>query len=383
MGVETYTLSKSEKIFLIALFAFTIFISIHGSLLNAFQGIVKISKYTAFGATVAIGYWSFALNFRRLNIYEKIIGIVFGFSAIFLYYQNSNYIIASVAIVFSSIGLDYDFVIRKIRNAAFVSLVVVSLLCLIGILKDIVIQRDEDFFGSGLAHSMGFYYYSGFSYLTIGILMCQVYIWRNNLTLKRALLLLMFSIISFAISYTRLQITTCIIFTGICYLLSKFSLSINNKVFLLIGLIIYPILCYGMYYISTETSWGWFMANFDYYNDLLNGRLLLNERAFDMYKILPWGQIIEKNTSDVGQYFYIDSGYISYLLNNGWVFTSALMISYSYIYYKVVSTNNVFLYIWLTVFAMLNTVNGFVWAILYNPIIFLLFTNHKHEYDEQ
>lgn len=383
MTYESNSYAKKEKLFLIALIAFTIFFSIHGSLLNAIQGVVKISKYLAFTTTVAIGYWNFIYNFKHLNLNEKIIGLVLGTVPVYLYYLNNSYIIGSLGIVFSAIGLDFDFVIKKIRNAAFTTLIVVSLLCLLGVIRDVVIQRDEDFFGSGLAHSMGFYYYSGFSYLTIGILMCQVYLWRNNLTLKRSLCLLLFSIASFAISYTRLQITTCIIFTLTCFLLSKFSLSINKKIFLLVGIIIYPVLCYGMYYLSTETTWGWYMMNFEYYNDLLNGRLLLNERAFDMYNILPWGQVIEKNTSDVGQYFYIDSGYISYLLNNGWVFTSTLMISYSYIFYKVVKTNNIFLYIWLTVFAMLNTVNGFVLAIMYNPIIFLLFTNQNHEYDEQ
>lgn len=365
------------KLFSIAICLFAIYNTIHYSELNSIEGLMKVVKYSSYSIIVALSVFKIA-SIRKYDPGSFILSIMLFFITLYLYILNGNYLLASVALVILSYGVDFNEICKKVIKVNLISILFLFLLTSLGVLKDNFVFRDDPFFGKGVAHALGYIYYSGFSYNAMGIILCTLYLFRRNITIFRVVFILLLSCFVFYLSYTRLQIIVCVIFTLIFFLLRYLRVNNISKFMMLLGVILYPSVCFLSYYISTDSFLSSTFAFYDMANEALSSRLDLNEKAFRYFEIKPWGQVIE-NVNTIDEYFYIDSGYVDYLLRNGYVFTSLISICYSLIFIKVYRNRNMYTYVWLMIFGLVSFANGFLITPLSNPIIFLLFAKSDED----
>ena len=134
--------------------------------------------------------------------------------------------------------------------------------------------------------------------------------------------------------------------------------------------------CIALYFVSKYFILSLFYDGYDELNTSMNGRLSINEEAFMRYDVTLWGNDLDFDTSEITKdYFYIDSGYLHVLLGDGLIFTVIILLLYSILTYKLFRSRAYYLYIWILIYAILNISNGFLVALLENPILLLAFSD--------
>lgn len=374
-----YPKQPSYWIFNCAIASFILFNWVSGSLISHFLGGLRgIFLYLSFGVILGLCIFSIILNFKK-SVLNILLLLSLSITSVLIFVNHTDYVVASVLLLPIVSKIPFETVVSRIMKGTVIYLAVPFILSLIGILENRAFIRHEEFFGSGIAYSFGFAYYSGFSYPAMGILICQTYLWRNQLKLKKLVILIVYALFIFFVSYTRLQILTCLALILSFYLINKFNIHFGLRIFKWIALTVYPLLCYTTYITASEASLSSELNDFNEINkEYYNGRLALNEIAFKKYDVLPWGQEIESTGGKrFEEYFYLDSGYARLILQEGYVLSCLLMFGYSLIFYRAWKSNNPYLYSWLLWFSIMNTFNSFLIEIFSNPVILLLFMSSR------
>jgi hypothetical protein len=247
------------------------------------------------------------------------------------------------------------------------------------IIEDRRYYRDVDVFKNSYAHDLGFKYYSYYAYLGMGFVQCCIYMWRKHISLMQIVLLITLSYVFFLVSSTRLQLYACVAFIvavfSIPYVPKKI---LHNYLLAFLAIIAYPVICVVLYFVSKYFLLSFFYDGYDDLNEVMNNRLIMNEEAFMRYDVTLWGNNLDFDTSErTTDYFYIDSGYLHVLLGDGLVFITMILLLYSVLTYKLFKSRAYYLYLWVLIYAILNISNGFLVALLENPILFLAFSDTK------
>lgn len=301
---------------------------------------------------------------------------------LYLRVAYTSNVLASSMLILAAYNIPFSHIAKTcIRVLAIVFLIVLSALAL-GLVEDQLYDRDLESFGRSYAHDIGFKYYSFYSYLGMGFVQCCLYLWRNRLNFIKIMFLIVFSYIFFVLSTTRLQLYACTAFIVAIVLLPHIPKKIlNNKLLAALAVIAYPLICFILYYVSKYFILYFFYDGYDELNHIMNGRIRLNEEALLRYDVTLWGNDLDLDNSNKF-YFYIDSGYLHVLLGDGLVFISIILLLYSILTYKIFKARAYYLYIWIIIYAVLNISNGFLVAILANPILLLALSDIKSIQDD-
>lgn len=300
-----------------------------------------------------------------------------------LQYKSNVLIIAML--IMAAYNIPFSHIVRMCIKTFVVVFAIVLLAVSVGLIEDRLYDRELDSFGRSFAHDLGFKYYSFYSYLGMGFVQCCLYLWRRRLNVVKILFLILFSYVFFLLSTTRLQLYACTAFIIAIFVLPHFPKKIlDNKFLAVIAIVAYPLICFIQYYVSKYFILSLFYDGYDELNHAMSGRLSLNEEAFIRYDVNLWGNDLDFETEirNAKYYFFIDSGYVSTLLGDGLVFTCIILLLYSILTYKIYKAKAYYLYIWILLYAILNISNGFLVAILENPILLLAFSDIKTIHDD-
>ena len=282
-----------------------------------------------------------------------------------------------VLLMMASYNISFSHICKKTIIYILLGLTIIPLFSLLGIVEDRLYLRDVDGFSHDFAHDLGFKYYSYVSYLGLGLVICLLYIWHKKLNFVRLSLLFVIAYVLFYFSSTRLLFYSSILFIVVTKLLQYIPYSwIFNKMSLLLCLISYPFICIILYIVSKYMLLHIILSDFTTVNRMLSNRLSLNEEAFRRYDVNMFGCLLEEDASEfTSDYFFIDSGYLHALFQQGVIFTALLIITYMILIYKLYKSRQSLLFVWMFIFSIMNIVNGFMFDPLTNPIVMLSFSS--------
>lgn len=359
-----------------ALMTFGIFYAIKNSQLDDMEGVVRAVKYGAFVISLVFSLLSILHNFKW-TLYHKVIFFLLFFIPLYLRIIHYSSVLGSSMLIMAAYNVPFSHIVKSCIRVLTLVFAIVLVSVGLGVIEDRLYYRDVDNFENGYAHDLGFRYYSYYAYLGMGLIQCCIYLWRKKISLVQILFLISLSYLFFLVSSTRLQLYACVAFIVAIFAIPYFPLKIlHNKLLAIIAIIAYPVICVVLYFVSKYFILSIFYDGYDALNKAMSNRLVLNEEAFMRYDVTLWGNILEFDTSARTQdFFYIDSGYLHVLLGDGLIFTVIILLLYSVLTYKLFRSRAYYLYLWVIIYAILNISNGFLVALLENPILLLAFSD--------
>lgn len=304
---------------------------------------------------------------------------------LFFFIKFDSVILFSLFVIYVSRTISFDYILKVIKRTIIGVLVFVLLLTMFGVLKDDVFLREELIITTKkyYAHSLGFLYYSAPAYALMCLTIIYVYENRRKLTLAIISITLLISYINYIVFVTRIAFIVPILFMVGYLILNKYrKFCFSGKQWKWIAILLYPTLMLLNYFVFSNVAYSYIFEN-DFLNLLFKSRFLLNAKAFEIYELNLWGNKIENVLNDETEYFFIDSGYVSSLIQYGFVFSMLVMIYYSYLFYNIYKSKNGYLYLWMLIFSVVNIINGFLISIVYNPIILLSHALLSHKLNKK
>lgn len=324
----------------------------------------------------------YRISYVRLMILIFVISFAFYFK---IYYNYSELLPLSF-LIFAATDVPVYRIVKILLSSTFFSTLFICMLCFIDVLPDKVFVHTLDEFSTMDAHTLGFFYYSGFSYRAIVVLISYLYVNRHNFSLIKLLGALFFSFLAYFISSTRQQLIISLLFIFFVILSYNFRINIfMHKIWKYIGLIIYPLAFFS--YLAIALSSAVSPDILDWWDKQFSGRMNQTILGFAQYNISLVGNKLEMVGSaaaetTIDEYFFIDAGYAYWLLAYGVLFTAFILLAYSVIVYKAFENRQRFVFFWLLFFAMSNMINDFFTLSYFCPTILFLFadfTREKHK----
>ena len=375
---STYLDKKiNTRFFDYAFLLFGVFYAVKQSQLDYLD--LNIIRYPTLFLSVTFSLLSVSRNYKW-NLLHTLLFFMLFFIPLYLRIAYKSNVLINTMLILAAYNIPFSHLAKMcIKVLILVFFIVLSSMAL-GIIEDRLYYRDVDLFEEGVAHDIGFKYYSFYSYLGMGFVQCCLYLWRERLNFRKILFLILFSSIFFVLSSTRLQLLACVAFILAIFILPYIPKKIlHNKLLATIAVISYPLICLLLYYVSKYFILSLFYDGYEELNRAMSDRLRLNEEAFLRYDVTLWGNDLDFDTSPRRKkdYFYLDSGYLHVLLGDGLVFIIIILLLYSILTYKIYKARAYYLYLWMIIYAILNISNGFLMNILANPILLLALSDTK------
>lgn len=357
-----------DILYYIAVFLTAISSTIIGStylfLIPYFNPIVK------YGALFCFFLYFLMVKWNKPDFIGAVVFIIITFLCALLI-DNTMIILYFLMIVLSGC---HDF--KKICKALFVINILlvclVVMLCLLGVLNDnVVIEGDR------IAHSMGFAYYSTLAYYYFSLFISGYYLISGKRKEAKKLLWLLtgclFNVVIFKITTVRLAFICVCLFIVIAIFIDLLNILKYFKLNLFIATIMYPFMFFLSIVLPLIYTKSNILIKFD---ALLNGRLNFSHMAFERYNVTLWGQLIVTDSGGLDEnglntYFYIDSGYVNLLLQNGLILCLIILLMYTLISRYAVKTNNRALFIWCIMICIFSFVNNIMINAVMNPLLII------------
>ena len=358
-----------------ALIAFSIFYALKESQLDYYDGIIMIVKQLAFLVSLTFSLLSVLRNFKWSK-YGIVAFIFLFFIPLYLRLSYHSNVLGSTMLILAAYNIPFSHIAKMcLKGILLVFFIVLGSLAL-GLVEDRLYFRDKAHFEKSNAHDLGFKYYS-FSYLGMGIIQCCIYIWKKHISYRKIVFLLVVSYLFFIVTSTRLQLYACTAFIVIFFAIPYIPrVILHSKIMSCIAVASYPVICILLYFFSKYFILSIFYDGYEELNEAMSNRLTMNEEAFMRYDVTLWGNNLDLDGSETTtDYFYIDSGFLHVLLGDGLVFTAVILLLYSILTYKLFRSRAYYLYLWVLIYAILNISNGFLVALLENPILLLAFSD--------
>lgn len=361
----------NNTLFSIALILFVVLNTTQQSLALHLPLVKYLYIFDALIAAISIGSIRY---FSKLENYFAFIAIPAG---IYIWYQTGYKCLLPILLTVAATGISYRYILKIVFYSLLVSTALVCLTMYLGMADNLAFERETEFLGSGMSYSMGFYYYSGFSFRCMSLIILYTVLNIESFNLKKTCICLGCTFFVFLISYTRLQLYVNVLLILSAFFINYIRIITYNKIIDVISVAITPIMIIFTFVISVFSVLG--SQNYDLVNSLFNGRLAYNVLAFEMYDITMFGNYIEMVGRADAEFlgkegFYIDSGYVFWILAYGIIMTGIILYSNMSITHKFFKNNKKYLWIVMIVFAFANTTNEF-WGSEIFPYTFLLFSD--------
>ena len=271
--------------------------------------------------------------------------------------------------------ISFDFILNKLISYGIIVFLFIALCSFLGISDDATFVRDdmEGIDEVLLAHSFGFYYYSATAYLFMNIIICKMYLCRYDCSWLKLFGFLIASILVFVFSVTRVQLIVNILLIVVFALTYKLQrLSFSSRLWKIVSVFSYPILAFYTcrFFADKELVLDGNLLVADMF---LNGRLELNQYAFELYDITPFGNLVETSSGTiVDEYFFIDCGYIDVLIRYGYIMLAIILIVFSFAFHNIYKAKDNFLFFWMFLFVFVSFVNNFFFVSVFFPLPLLI-----------
>lgn len=307
--------------------------------------------------------------------------IFWGFLYLFIYtfilyllYKNTLYL--TFLVMFAAYNIKLSDVLRISSKILFLTMLMIYSGVLMGIISDEEIVRlnvSEYYIAVMEGHSLGFNYYSVPAFYSISFFMYGLFLIKDR-TLFYLIPLSLFAVGVYWITVTRLQLVFCAVALLLYILLYRLNLfKIMKCVWKYIAIYGFPVVMLVNYFFFSNRRYSYIYQD-ELINYIFSGRFSLNAEAFKRYDVNLFGNNIEMNNGEIGEYFYIDSGYVRCLLENGLLFTAFYMVMLSCLFYYYYKTNNVILYIWMMSIMIFSLLNNLFFNLLINPVLIIGFS---------
>ena len=331
------------------------------------------------------------LHNYKWNIFNRIAFLLLFCISVYLRLAYKSNVLASTMLILAAYNIPFSHIAKMCNRIIIIVLSLVLSSMLLGITEDRLYDRSEtEFVQNRYAHDLGFKYYAFYASLGMGVMQCSIYLWRHNIKIIKVTFLIILAYLIFQFSSTRMQLYAYIVIISTILIVTYVPKKIlNNKLLGILAVILYPLICFLIAFVSKYHILSLFYDGYAELNQLLNGRLALNEEAFMRYDVTLWGNELdlESTIRSSQYYFFIDSGYVLSLLGNGLIFTSTILILYCILVYKIYKAKAYYLYLWIILYAFLNITTMLLINLLANPILLLAFSDvdsiHNDYYSEE
>lgn len=282
--------------------------------------------------------------------------------------SNIMTIILVVVGVISAKNIEFKKVVRFSKRWCEVILILTVTFSLIGIIPNIVYRTAGSFSNQ---------YCLGFTYFTMGpsIILYQIvmdmYLNKKKNFLQLFLDLIIF-VVMFLVAGVTLNFVLGILLILLYIILVKFEMiNIQAVRFQRISVVILVGLAIGSIILAVSFNTNNFFMKA--LNNALNNRLWFSYDAIQKYGISLFGNAIAVSVgANVDKYFYLDIGFIYYLMNFGIVGVVGYISSIIYIAKNSMKRGDSVVFIWCSIVAVESMVGRTYDSIWRNPLIFCL-----------
>ncbi len=265
-----------------------------------------------------------------------------------------------------------------------VMLVLVVLFSQAGIIDDQMFDID-----SRMRHGLGFQYATYGPVLFFFLLLCYIFIRREAMTLLEYVILAAAAFYLYKMTNSRMAFFMSVLVLVFFFLLCRLGKGLHH--FLMKFRYLY-------YLIPLPFAGGSIAASYAYndtasfwvkLNDLLSGRLQLQQKAIRTYDWTLFGQKIDWVGNVVRlqtgkEYNYVDNSYMHVGLENGLLYLALALLLYVVIMYRAWKADDLYL-IWITIFIMtISLTEPRLLELTYNPFPLLAFADlrylEKHDF---
>ena len=305
-------------------------------------------------------------------------------STLYFLIAYKYHVITTFLLVFAAANLDSDHITKSLFRVNVFCLFLVFIFLLLGITENTEILREDIVDGRDYANTMGFYYYSGFSFRILCLTVIFLSLYRWSLTNLRLLIIIFINIVAFFLATTRLQLILSSLFIIFFIFSYKFEyFHFKSWFWKWTSIMIYPFM-FVLYYVLAALSFTNLELVQELWDTLFSNRMGQSILAFTRYGINLFGNEIEmhgtRETSEYAvEYFYIDAGYAYWILAYGIIFTITILYCYSNVFYKSYKKGVGYIYIWLLLFSIGNLINDFVNFFASYPILLYLFARFNDD----
>ena len=311
--------------------------------------------------------------------------IVLVISILTFYGCRSRDFLYVVILLLASYRISFQKIIKTSFYINLLGTIIIVSLSIVHFLPDYIYYHYNVLSGeTSEAHSFGFLYYSGASYIIMFLSMMLVYFAKDKRKKYAVAMMIVTSYINYRLFSTRAVLVIPILYISI-YELLKHAKFMNIKV--KIWKFVAVFLPGGLFIISVILAKAYQANNPLFYmvNQVFSNRFSQGHLALERYGISLFGQPIKmygtysmtygsgRNMS-YDNYFFIDSGYIYSLVVYGVLFTIILLIVYSSLLEILIEDQNIELFSWSLIVIIFSCINNPLLEIQYNPVLFIGFT---------
>ena len=323
----------------------------------------------------------------RIRVIEKMVGGLVVLLASFLMLKFHYRILPEICLLLAvRISISFDYILRRLISYGIIVFLFIAFCSFIGLSDDATFIRDdmEGVDDVLLAHSFGFYYYSASAYLFMNIIICKMYLCRNDCSWLKLFGFFLASLLVFVFSVTRVQLIVNILMIVAFALIYKVpKLHFSSWLWKLVAIFSFPLMAYFTcsFFANKEMV---FDDNLLVADLFLNGRLSLNQYAFELYDVTSFGNLVETSAGTfTDEYFFIDCGYVDVLIRYGYVMLAIAVLGFSLAFYRIYKAQNAFLFFWMFLFVFVSFVNNFFFVVAFFPLPLLIGCSVETDEDSQ
>lgn len=291
----------------------------------------------------------------------------------------SSQIYASLALMLAAKDVKFDVIVDLLIKYLSTALIVAVVFSVLGIVPNEFQYREVPLIGAWKSYYLGFHYYSTPAYYGMTLVFMLLYKKRLNCSYLYLTFLIGLSLLVYVVSFARLQIfLNFVVFIAYVVSYKWHWITFEGKIWKYFSMTAFALMTMVVVFLSFSLLLLSDSSFFEFVNEWTNTRMFLNIQAFLTYDINLFGNLIEIKTRDLmpgENYFYIDSGFVSFLLSYGVVFYVFLLVMYGRAFYKIWKCNCKYLYILFSVYSIANISNNFMLGAITCPVTFLLFAD--------
>lgn len=282
-------------------------------------------------------------------------------------------VIVFIVLLLASTGIDFDSIVRHSLRLVGGMFAISLLLALVGVTPDTIVVRELH--GRLVeCHSLGFYHYSKAPTYWFYLYLSYAYLSRSSYSFSRHLVWLIGGLIVYLICFERLRFYLMIVAFALFAIVGLMQKKNVGSILRFGSTAMFP----GLFCISyvLAVAYSGSSSVMLGLNDLLSGRLRLENAALESYGITLFGQNVEMNNSvgltDPTQYMFVDAAYIYVPIVYGILVGVSLLVFYTLLTRKAVQSENVVLLVALMCIAVDCLVGNQLLSIWLCPLPFYL-----------